>query len=99
MGVVVGPVLMRPGGYAFDIWTVEHGVSHGYLYRRIEDANYDRKVAINHAVTGSGMYDGLEPLEDICICATLEQFMTELIERGVLVTDRGLRALYTLQAV
>jgi hypothetical protein len=99
MGVVVGPVLMRPGGYAFDIWAVEHGVSHGYLYRRIEDANHARKAEINRAVTGSGMFDGSEPCEDICICTTLEQFMTELIERGVLVTDSGLRALYTLQAV
>ena len=99
MGVVVGPVLTRPGGYAFDIWTVEYGVSHGYVYRRIEDANYARKAAINRAVTGSGIFDGLEPLEDICICATLEQFMTELIERGVLVTDSGLRALYMLHAI
>jgi len=99
MSVVVGPVLTRPGGYAFDIWTVEYGVSHGYVYRRIEDVNYARKVTIDRAVADSGMFDGLEPLEDVCICATLEQFMTELIERGVLVTDSVLRALYALQAV
>jgi hypothetical protein len=96
MGVVMGPVLMRPGGYAFDIWSVEYGVSHGYVYRRIEDANYARKVAI--AAAESGRPDGLEPLDDVCICATLGHFMTELVERGVLVTDSDIRALYALHA-
>jgi hypothetical protein len=99
MSVVVGPILARPGGYAFDIWTVKYGVSHGYLYRRIENANYARKAVIDRAVAESGRSDGLEPLEDVCICATLEQFMAELVERGVLVTDSLLRALYTLHAV
>jgi hypothetical protein len=99
MSGVVGPVLTKPGGYAFDIWTVEYGVSHGYVYRRIEDAVYARKVTIDRAVAESGMLDGLEPLDDVCICATLEQFMTELVERGVLVTDSVLRALCALQAV
>ena len=44
MAVVIGPVLTRAGGYAFDAWTPESGLSRGYVYRRIEDAYYARKV-------------------------------------------------------
>jgi len=46
MSIVVGPVLTREGGYAVDSWTPEDGVSRGYVYRRIEDAYYARKVEI-----------------------------------------------------
>src|SRR3981081_1936128 len=42
MHVVVGPVLTRKGGYAFDCWTQEEGLSRGYAYDRIEDAHYAR---------------------------------------------------------
>ena len=30
MHIVVGPVLTRMGGYAFDCWTPEEGLSRGY---------------------------------------------------------------------
>jgi hypothetical protein len=40
MQIVVGPVLTRKGGYAFDCWTPEGGLSRGYAYGRIEDAHY-----------------------------------------------------------
>jgi hypothetical protein len=30
MHIVVGPVLTRKGGYAFDCWTPEEGLSRGY---------------------------------------------------------------------
>ena len=39
MHTVVGPILTKKGGYAFDIWTPEEGLSYGYAYRRIEDAH------------------------------------------------------------
>jgi hypothetical protein len=38
--IVVGPVVTRKGGYAFDCWTPEEGFSRGYAYCRIEDAYY-----------------------------------------------------------
>jgi hypothetical protein len=38
MPVILGPVLMREGGYAFDAWTRENGLRRGYVYRRIDDA-------------------------------------------------------------
>ena len=44
MQIVVGPVLTRQGGYAFDCWTPEQGLSPGYTYGRVEDAYYARKV-------------------------------------------------------
>jgi hypothetical protein len=46
MHIVVGPVLTRKGGYAFDCWTSEQGLSLGYTYGRVEDAHYARNVEI-----------------------------------------------------
>jgi hypothetical protein len=46
MHIVVGPVLTRQGGYAFDCWTPKEGLSRGYTYGRVEDAHYARKVEI-----------------------------------------------------
>jgi hypothetical protein len=46
MHLVVGPVLTRKSGYAFDCWTPEQGLSVGYTYRRVEDAHYARNVEI-----------------------------------------------------
>jgi hypothetical protein len=44
--IILGPVLRREGGYAFDAWTREDGLRRGYIYRRIEDAHYARKAAL-----------------------------------------------------
>ena len=46
MTVILGPVLTREGGYAFDAWTPQGGLSRGYVYPRIEDAYYARKAEI-----------------------------------------------------
>ena len=46
MAIILGPVLMREGGYAFDAWTPDNGRSSGYIYPRIEDAYYARKAAL-----------------------------------------------------
>ena len=52
MKIVLGPVLARNGGYAFDCWTPEEGLSRGYTYGRIEDAHYARKVEIRSCNKG-----------------------------------------------
>jgi hypothetical protein len=44
---------MRKGGYAFDCWTPEKGLSRGYIYGRIEDAHYARNVEIRSRNKGS----------------------------------------------
>ena len=94
MGGLVGPILATAGGYAFDTWTVEQGTSPGYVYRRLEDAHYARKTIIDRASCEQEMPGDLYPLAALCVCDTLEHFLSELVERGVLVADSALRALY-----
>jgi hypothetical protein len=61
MHVVVGPIVTRDGGYAFDSWTPEKGLRRGYSYRRIEDAHYARKVEIgSRARSFAGPMGGLQ---------------------------------------
>ncbi len=52
MQIVVGPVLTRKGGYAFDCWTPEKGLSCGHAYGRIEDAHDARNVEIRSRKKG-----------------------------------------------
>ena len=66
MHVVVGPVVTRDGGFAFDSWTPNEGLSRGYSYRRIEDANYARKAQIR---SGAGSVAG-----PLVACSTLDEF-------------------------
>jgi len=61
MGIVIGPVLKRPDGYGFVVWTVAKGVARGYPYRRIEDAYYARNAEIKVSAQGrapSGIRSG-----------------------------------------
>ena len=46
MDIIIGPILKRAGGYVFDTWNALEGLSQGYPYRRIEDANYARNATI-----------------------------------------------------
>jgi hypothetical protein len=97
MGVVVGPVLARPGGFAFDIWTAEEGLTPGYVYRRIGDTYHARDAVIHAAANDATANQRVRPA-GIRTCDTLEQFMSELVERGGLLKDRALRVLCSLQA-
>jgi hypothetical protein len=75
MVVILGPVLMREGGYAFDVWTRENGQSRGYVYRRIEDAHYARKAEILYRSNGHA--------GDIVACNTVDEYlraMTDLVQ-------------------
>jgi hypothetical protein len=67
MQVVIGPVLWRQGGYAFDSWTAEEGLSRGYIYRRVEDAHYARIVEIRSRNKGHANH--------IAACGTVDEFM------------------------
>jgi hypothetical protein len=67
MHIVVGPVLARKGGYAFDCWTPQHGLSRGYAYGRIEDAHYARNVEIRSRKKG---YSG-----HMIACNTVDDFV------------------------
>jgi len=67
MQIVVGPVLTRKGGYAFDCWTPEKGLSRGYAYGRIEDAHYARNVEIRSRKKGCSAH--------MIDCNTVDEFV------------------------
>ena len=66
MAAIIGPVLLREGGYAFDAWTPEQGLSRGYVYRRVEDAYYARKAEIRSPRNGYA--------DRIVACSTVDEF-------------------------
>lgn len=68
MQAFVGPVLTRDGGYSFDSWTPETGLSESYAYRRVEDAYYARKAEIRSRKNGA----------HIVICGTVDEFASAL---------------------
>jgi hypothetical protein len=72
MHAVVGPVVTRKGGYAFDLWTPEQGLRRGFCYRLVEDAHYARKVEIRSQSKSLAV-----------ACATLDQFASALGEREI----------------
>jgi hypothetical protein len=72
MQTVVGPILMKQGCYAFDLWTPEEGLSRGFAYRRIEDAHYARNVEIKS--------HWRQP-DTAVVCTTLDEFTTAVTER------------------
>src|SRR5882724_11849500 len=73
MHTVVGPILTKEGGYAFDMWTPEEGLSRGYAYRRVEDAHYARNAEIRSRKRG-------RPLAALT-CNTLDEFTSAVAER------------------
>ena len=75
MEAVVGPILNREGGYAFDYWTSAAGLIRGYAYRRIEDAYYARRVESRSDCGANGLHS--------VICDTVEEFCCEIADREV----------------
>ena len=67
MQIVLGPVVARKGGYAFDCWRSEEGLSRGYTYGRIEDAHYARNVEIRSRSKGSS--------DQTIACSTVDDFV------------------------
>jgi hypothetical protein len=71
MPVILGPVLTREEGYAFDSLTPAEGLSRGYIYRRIDDACYARNVEIRCPNKGhSGR---------IVACSTVDEFVQSTV--------------------
>jgi hypothetical protein len=69
MGVIIGPVLMRADGYAFDTWTAAEAMTRGYRYRRIEEAYYARNAEITASAQGCAAA--------ATVCCTLDEFIME----------------------
>ena len=73
MNAVVGPVLIREGGYSFDTWTPERGLRPSFRYSRAEDAYYARRVEIR---------DFARPdVGAIVGCDTVDEFVAALALR------------------
>ena len=68
MQFVLGPVLTRKGGYAFDCWSPEEGLSRGYTYGRIEDARYARNIEIRSR-------NNKRSLDQTIACSTVDEFV------------------------
>jgi len=75
MHAVVGPIVTRAGGYAFDSWTSEEGLSRGYSYRRIEDAHYARNIEIRSRSKG---FNG-----PMVACSTVQEFASTLADHAL----------------
>jgi hypothetical protein len=69
MNAIVGPVLARPGGFAFDIWQPASGRTPSFTYRRLDDAYYARNYELTQ-------------LQGVA-CDTLAAFVAELVEQGL----------------
>ena len=67
MGIVIGPVLKRHGGYGFDVWTVANGLTRGFPYRRIDDAYSARNAEIRASTQGRA--------PAAIVCQTLDEFI------------------------
>lgn len=77
MQTILGPVLTREGGYAFDSWTFEDGIRRGYVYRRVEDAHYARNSEIRCSRNGRS--------NPAMACGTVEEF----VRSTRVITTRG----------
>ena len=73
MLAVVGPILLKKGCYAFDLWTPEEGLCRGYAYRRVEDAHYARNAEIKSRRQGRW--------GAAVACSTLDEFTLAVTER------------------
>lgn len=80
MHVIVGPIVTRDGGFAFDSWTPEGGLTPGYPYRRIEDAHYARKAEIRSAAR--------PVVGPMVACSTIDEFTSALAAGNSSVADR-----------
>ena len=70
MNVIIGPVLVRGGAYAFNAWTPDRGLIRGYAYPRIGDAYYARHAMLDEERETTGR----EPV----VCDTLDAFRAEV---------------------
>lgn len=73
MLAVIGPILLKEGCYAFDLWSPEEGLCRGYAYRRVEDAHYARNAEIKSRRGGRW--------GTAVACSTLDEFTLAVAER------------------
>ena len=74
MNIVIGPVLRRADGYAFDTWSAGNGVTRSYPYRRIDQAYYARTAEIRASAQSRAAA--------AIVCQTLDEFIVKLTRDG-----------------
>ena len=74
MNIVIGPVLSRADGYAFDTWTAGKGVTRSYTYRRIDQAYFARNAEIKASAQSRA--------PAAIVCQTLDEFIVKLTGDG-----------------
>ena len=84
MNIVIGPVLRRADGYAFDTWSAGKGVTRSYPYHRIDRAYYARNAEIKASA------HSLAPAA--IVCQTLDEFIVKLTGEGYPVDNAYLAA-------
>jgi len=72
MFLMIGPILREQDGYAYDSWIPAQGVRRSYPYRRIEDAYYARR----HAIEEASGEDRPMPI----VCHTSDEFALKMAD-------------------
>ena len=67
MNIVIGPVLRRADGYAFDTWSAGKGVTRSYPYHRIDHAYYAQNAEIKASAQSRAA--------TAIVCQTLDEFI------------------------
>jgi hypothetical protein len=84
MNIVIGPVLSRAHGYAFDTWTADKGMTRSYPYRRIDQAHYARNAEIEASARRRA--------RAAIVCQTLDEFIVKLTGDGYPIENAYLAA-------
>jgi hypothetical protein len=64
--ILLGPIVSRNGGFAFDTFTDATGITPGFTYRRVEQAKYDRNATLLGLHRASGVVT--------VACETVDEF-------------------------
>jgi hypothetical protein len=64
--ILLGPIVSRNGGFAFDTFTNAVGTTPGFTYRRVEQAKYDRNATMLGLRRASGFVT--------IACETVDEF-------------------------
>ena|SRR5476649_1974844 len=64
--ILLSPIVLRNGCFAFDTFTAAEGLKQGFTYRRVDQANYDRKATALALRVANGFVT--------VACETLDEF-------------------------
>jgi hypothetical protein len=85
--ILLSPILLRNGCFAFDTFTAAEGLKQGFTYRRVDQAKYDRKATALALHVANGFVT--------VACETLDEFRARcealLVKRS---TARAVAASY-----